>query len=145
MLTTLQPLVTAVPPLGSGCSMWAVSSLSLSLFSEPDNSSFCPDSKESRRPLKCRADRDGKGLALCESSYFSFCYALNPFGLVAACTPTVKRGYCVTEQDIVPNHCAWFVGQGEREVRGNKWDKDRKWVQSKWGPALRYDHHSNSF
>lgn len=70
MLTTLQPLVTAMPPLGSGCSVWAVSSLPLWL--EPDNGSFCPDSKGSRRPLKCRADRDGKGrLALCESSYFS--------------------------------------------------------------------------
>ncbi len=44
-------------------------------------------------------------------------YAPNPFGLVAAYTPTVERGYCVTEQDIVLNHRAGFIRQERREEK----------------------------
>lgn len=47
------------------------------------------------------------------------CYAPNPFVLVAANTPTVKRGYCVTEQDFVLNHCAGFVSLKTGEKREN--------------------------
>lgn len=141
MLTTLKPLVTAMPPLGSGCSVWAVSSLSL--CSEPDNSSFCPDSKESRRPLKCRADRDGKGLALCESSYFS-----SPL-----CSKSIWPGGCIhahSQEGLLCYRAGYSaksscrIYQARKERRGNKWDNDRQWVQSKWDAALLYDHDLNS-
>lgn len=57
------------------------------------------------------------GLALCESSYFSsLLHAPDPFGLVAAYTPKVKRGHCVTGQHFVLNHCAWFVRQEKRRM-----------------------------
>lgn len=42
------------------------------------------------------------------------------FAPVAAYTPTVGRGYCVTEHHFVLNHCAWFVRQDERGTHGQQ-------------------------
>lgn len=81
-----------------------------------DASSFCPKYKESRRPFKCSADRGGKGLALqyVRAATSLLCNICLPWRLHMY-TPRVQRGYCITEQHFVPNHCIWFVRQDKKE------------------------------
>lgn len=65
--------------------MLSVSSIILfPLCSEPDNSSFCADSEESKRPLTCRQTETGRAWHYARAATSPRHYAPNPFGLVAA-------------------------------------------------------------
>lgn len=89
-----------MPPQDSGFFGGAVSYLPF--CSGSDASSFCPKYKESRRPFKCRADRGGKGLALCESCYFAslqYSISICPGGCI--CTHPESREAIVLQSSIL--------------------------------------------